>query len=171
MSQTFCGLGLSLVTSCVDIPLLQSSSYSSPPFGWSLLGLPQLIICLHLTVSLASSSVTLTLHSSTNLIWALPPVDSSVFSILCPKYSLSLLCTNHLSFVSFTVSPYCPSDIDRKEKLTPLVWINLRIWCSGHVVCTLTSRVNTLTLTSQPWVSTDTNLMLSFPSLQQLSCE
>ncbi|KAF7650345.1 hypothetical protein LDENG_00127500, partial [Lucifuga dentata] len=84
-------------------------------FRLSLQGSPQRIICLHLTLSSASSSLTPTnfmssFTTSINLLFGLPLgllPGSSNLSILLPICSLSLLCTcpNHLSLASLTLSP------------------------------------------------------------------
>ncbi|KAF7645082.1 hypothetical protein LDENG_00210390 [Lucifuga dentata] len=84
-------------------------------FQLSLQGSPQRIICLHLTLSSASSSLTPTnfmssFTTSINLLFGLPLgllPGSSNLSILLPICSLSLLCTcpNHLSLASLTLSP------------------------------------------------------------------
>ncbi|KAF7653156.1 hypothetical protein LDENG_00086470, partial [Lucifuga dentata] len=84
-------------------------------FWLSLQGSPQRIICLHLTLSSASSSLTPTnfmssFTTSINLLFGLPLgllPGSSNLSILLPICSLSLLCTcpNHLSLASLTLSP------------------------------------------------------------------
>ncbi|KAF7648307.1 hypothetical protein LDENG_00159280, partial [Lucifuga dentata] len=96
------------------LTLLTSFFFFFFSFQLSLQGSPHLI-CLHLTLSSASSSLTPTnfmssFTTSINLLFGLPLgllPGSSNLSILLPICSLSLLCTcpNHLSLASLTLSP------------------------------------------------------------------
>lgn len=117
---------------CLIAVFCVSTRFLSSVFsvGCSIWGSPQRIVCLHLTLPLASSSVTSTfpllhyihefsLWSMDFPLFFLPTV--STVNKLCPIYHLSLLCTSKPSL------PYLSNFVSKLPNLSSLIYSSLNL--------------------------------------------